>query len=193
MTRNRLRKEDTCRTMKEMSHLHMLAIRITNSCVTAWWQSAQTGPVSLCNDLSCQTVTNGPISAERRVHQSLRCGTRCPGPETVCFKPLHRNPGLGGCRDVHITARCVRTAGILQQSYVVTWCSLADGIRYKFLILVSDSVNGIASDDILYYPSILLRYIWLHSSDIRRAVLVCEFPCFDVQMVERSAFQCHNN
>lgn len=179
--------------MKEMSHLHMLAIRITNSCVTAWWQSAQTGPVSLCNDLSCQTVTNGPISAERRVHQSLRCGTRRSGPETVCFKPpraIAQKPW----------SRRPWWCSHFSALHAVTWCSLADGIRFKFLILVSDSTNGIASSDILYCLACLLLFYSvtfgctvLTSEEPCWLVLVCEFPCFDLQMVEQSAFQCHKS
>lgn len=88
MVQNRLRIGDTRMTIKEMSHLHILAIRITNGFVVVGWQRAQTGPVSLCNDLSCQMVINGPISAERHVHQS-QCWAQDALVQPVCFKPLH--------------------------------------------------------------------------------------------------------
>lgn len=112
MVQNRLQKGDTCMTIKEMSHLHILAIRITNGFVVVGWQSAQTGPVSLCNDLSCQTVINGPISAERHVHQSQCRGKRRSSP--ACLLQTARHHGsqylsltLTSCPEIHITT-CYR-------------------------------------------------------------------------------------
>lgn len=89
MVQNRLQKGDTWMTIKEMSHLHILAIRITNGFVVVGWQRAQTGPISLCNDLSCQTVINGPISAERHVHQSQCRGARRTSPACLLQPTTH--------------------------------------------------------------------------------------------------------
>lgn len=125
MVQNRLQKGDTCMTIKEMSHLHIVAIRITNGFVVVGWQSAQTGPVSLCNDLSCQTVINGPISVERHVHQSQCRGKRRSSPACLLQTATHHGSQylsltLTSCPEVHITTCYRKTFVCVLQGHVVS-------------------------------------------------------------------------
>jgi len=129
MVQNRLQKGDTCMTIKEMSHLHILAIRITNGFVVVGWQSAQTGSVSLCNDLSCQNVINEPISAERHVHQSQCWGKRRSSPACLLQTATHHGSQylsltVSSCLEVCITTCYRRTVIGVLRGHMLSWSSL---------------------------------------------------------------------